>query len=257
MTQWRYILTALFAAVLAALPARMFGQTPEQRFEQGNEAYQQGKISEAVDIYESIVRNGYVSGPLYYNLGNAYYRAGNIPRAILNYERALRLMPGDDDLLHNLQLANLMITDRIEPTPRLFLWDYFDAVKNAFTLETVTWLAYAGFVLVVGCICAFILGRSYFVRKLALWGSVLSVAFLVTFVTLFFLKLNDVNRTNEAVITANIVTVKNSPDEKSSDAFVLHGGVKVQIVDQFSDWIKVRLADGKVGWMESKETERI
>ncbi|MBP1691769.1 MAG: hypothetical protein H6Q32_1121, partial [Bacteroidetes bacterium] len=69
--------------------------------------------------------------------------------------------------------------------------------------------------------------------------------------------LNDLNRQNEAVVTSNIVTVKNSPDEKSSDAFVLHGGVKVQIVDQLSSWIKVRLADGKVGWMESKETERI
>ena len=252
-----FLLVVLFAALLAALPASVCAQSPEQRFEQGNEAYQQGKISEAVQIYESILQNGYTSGPLYYNLGNAYYREGNIPRAILNYERALRLMPGDDDLRHNLQIANLMITDKIEPTPRLFLWDYVDAVKNAFTLQTVTWLSYAGFVLLVGCICIFVLGRTYFVRKLALWGSVVSVLVLVLFLALFFVKLADVSRTNEAVVTSNIVTVKNSPDEKSSDAFVLHGGVKVQIVDQLSDWIKVRLADGKVGWMEMKETERI
>jgi hypothetical protein len=257
MSQRLFLLAVLFGTVLAVLPARLCGQTPEQRFEQGNEAYQQGKIPEAVEIYESILRNGYVSGPLYYNLGNAYYRAGNIPRAILNYERALRFMPGDDDLHHNLQLANLMITDKIEPTPRLFLWDYFDAVKNAFTLEAVTWLSYAGFVLVVGCICFIILGRTYFIRKLALWGSVASAVIFIGFLTLFFVKMNDVNRTNEAVVTASIVTVKNSPDEKSSDAFVLHGGVKVQIVDQLSSWVKVRLADGKVGWMESKETERI
>jgi hypothetical protein len=249
--------TVLVAFLLAAFPLTMSAQAPEQRFEQGNEAYQQGKINEAVDTYESILRNGYISGPLYYNLGNAYYRAGNIPRAILNYERALRLMPGDDDLRHNLQLANMMITDKIEPTPRLFLWDYFDAVKNAFTLDAVTWLAYAGFVLVVGSVCVVILGRTYFVRKVGLWGSAVSVFVLLVFVTLFFVKLNDVNRQNEAVVTSNIVTVKNSPDEKSSDAFVLHGGVKVQIIDQLSSWIKVRLADGKVGWMESKETERI
>ena len=247
----------LFAVCFGALPAWLGAQTPEQRFEQGNEAYQQGKISEAMDIYESIFRNGYVSGPLYYNLGNAYYRSGNIPRAILNYERALRLMPGDDDLRHNLQLANLMITDKIEPIPRLFLWDYVDAVKNALTLEAATWLAYAGFVLVIGCICVVILGRTYLIRKLALWGSAVSVLFLLVLVALFFVKVNDVSRMNEAVVTANIVTVKNSPDEKSSDAFVLHGGVKVQIVDRLSSWIKVRLADGKVGWMESKETERI
>ena len=257
MTIRLFVIVTLLAACVVALPASLRAQTPEQRFEQGNEAYQQGKINEAVDIYESILRNGYMNGPLYYNLGNAYYRAGNIPRAILNYERARRLMPGDDDLRHNLQLANLMITDRIEPTPRLFLWDYFDAVKNAFTLETVTWLAYAGFALLVGCVCVIILGRTYLIRKMALWGSVVSVFLLFVFVGLFFVKLNDISRTDEAVVTATIVTVKNSPDEKSSDAFVLHGGVKLHIVDQLSSWIKVRLADGKVGWMEEKQTERI
>jgi hypothetical protein len=198
-----------------------------------------------------------VSGPLYYNLGNAYYRTGNIPRAILNYERALRLMPGDDDLRHNLQLANMMITDKIEPTPRLILWDYFEAVKNAFTLEAVTWLSYAGFLLLVGSICVFVLGRTYLIRKIGLWASMASVVVLGVFLVLFSVKVTDISRTNEAVVTASIVTVKNSPDEKSSDAFVLHGGVKVQIVDQLSTWVKVRLADGKVGWMEAKESERI
>jgi tetratricopeptide (TPR) repeat protein len=254
MSQRLFFIAVLFAA---ALPATVCGQTPEQRFQQGNEAYQQGKITEAVEIYESIVHNGYVSGPLYYNLGNAYYREGNVPRAILNYERAGRLMPGDDDLRHNLLLANLMITDKIEPTPRLFLWDYVDAVKNAFTLEAATWLAYAGFILVVASMCVIMLGRTYLIRKIALWGSAASVLVLALSLALFFVKLADVSRTNEAVVTAGIVTVKNSPDDKSSDAFVLHGGVKVQIVDQLSTWIKVRLADGKVGWMEESGTERI
>lgn len=257
MSQRRSAIIFLVLMSLAAIPVLLRAQSPEQRFQEGNEAYQQGKIAEAVDIYESIMRNGYMSGPLYYNLGNAYYRAGNISRAILNYERALRLMPGDDDLRHNLRLANLMITDKIEPTPRLFLWDYVDAVKNAFTLEAVTWLAYGALVLAAVFLCLFILGRTYTLRKVGLWGGAVSMLILVLFVALFFVKLQDMNRRNEAVVIAGVVAVKNSPDEKSSDAFVLHGGVKVQIVDQLSTWVKVRLADGKVGWMEEKETERI
>jgi len=124
-------------------------RTPEQRFEQGNEAYQQGKISEAVEITSPFSKRLRERTAVLQSWQLVLPRR-RYPRAILNYERALRFMPADDDLRHNLQLANMIITDKIEPVPRLFLWDYFDALKNAFTLEAVTWLAYAGFVLLAG-----------------------------------------------------------------------------------------------------------
>jgi hypothetical protein len=244
--------------VLWLLPlASVFAQTPEQMFDQANQLYQQNKFAEARDVYEAIVRNGFVSGELYYDLGNAYYKTGDLGKAVLNYERALRLMPNDEDLRHNLQLANLMITDRIEATPRLFVWDYWDAIKAAFSLNALTWIGYALFVLLVGSICVIILARSYGTRRLGLFSGSISTALLVLTIVLFVGKIGEVNRADTAVVTAKITTLKNSPDAKSSDAFVLHSGVKVTITDSVGEWMKIRLADGKVGWMERNDAEVI
>jgi uncharacterized membrane protein len=235
----------------------VFAQSPEQVFDQANQLYQQNKFAEAREAYESVVRNGFLSGELYYNMGNAYYKTGDVGRAILNYERALRFMPNDDDLKHNLQLANLMITDKIEATPRLFLWDYWDGIKGAFSLNALTWISYGVFVLLIVSISVVVLARTYQLRRLGLFGGSISTVVLILFIVLLIGKSGDVNRADAGVVTAKITTVKNSPDSKSSDAFVLHSGVKVTITDGVNEWLKVRLADGKVGWMEKGDAEVI
>ena len=103
--------------------ARAVGTDAGPAVQQGNSLYQQGKFAEAVAAYEAILQAGYTGGELSFNLGNAYYKQGNMGKAILHFERALRFLPADDDVRHNLQLANLQIVDRIDPAPRLFLWD--------------------------------------------------------------------------------------------------------------------------------------
>jgi tetratricopeptide (TPR) repeat protein len=243
--------------LLVLLGCGAFGQSPEQVYEQANSLYQQGKVAEARDLYESIVQNGHVSGDIYYNLGNAHYKTGNIAKAILSYERARRLMPSDEDLRHNLQLANLLITDRIEPAPRLFVWDTWDGVKNMVSTRTATWLAYFVFIVLALSVSLTVVARTYRLRKAGFVASVVTGLTLVVFLTFLFAKIADDRRTDEAIVLASITTVKNSPDSRSSDAFVLHAGVKIQIIDSVSDWVKIRLADGKVGWMEKGAAERI
>jgi tetratricopeptide (TPR) repeat protein len=247
------ILTALI--VLASATGQ--GQSPAQVYDQANQLYQQNKFAEARDAYEKIVQNGYAGGEVYYNLGNAYYKLGDAGRAILNYERALRFMPGDDDLTHNLQIANLVITDKIEPTPRLFLWDYWNGIKGAFSVTGLTWIVYGLFVLFIGSICLIILSRTYAIRRFGVLGTGGSALLLIFFVIVFIGKVGDVTSNDTAIVTAKITTIKNSPDEKSTDAFVLHNGVKVQITDSVNKWVKIRLADGKVGWMEKSDGEVI
>jgi tetratricopeptide (TPR) repeat protein len=197
------------------------------------------------------------SGELFYNLGNTYYRSGEIALAILNYERALRYIPQDEDLRHNLQLANLLITDRIEPTPRLFFLEFWDDLKNAVSLQGTTWLAYLAYLLVFAFLTLMFLARTYLLKKIGMVAALVSLFFFASLLILFVAKLADFTEENEAIVMEPVVTVKNSPDAGSSDAFVLHNGVKVEIVDSVNDWIEIRLADGKVGWIELSTVERI
>jgi tetratricopeptide (TPR) repeat protein len=233
------------------------GQTVEQSFLQANQAYQQGKYREAQELYERIRGAGYGGVALYYNLGNAWYKTGSVPQAILNYERARRLAPGDDDVRHNLQLANMMLADKIEPAPRLFVLEWWDGVKAALSLDGMTIAVVLLFALTMGALSGMVLARSYRARR-AWFVSALAGGFLVLGSgAVLWSRIGDVGRTDEAVITAGITTIKNSPEASSSDAFVLHAGVKVQITEIVEKWLKIRLPDGKVGWMESEAAERI
>jgi tetratricopeptide (TPR) repeat protein len=247
----------LLLSLILAASGRLTAQTPEENLRHANQLYQQGKFSEAREAYGAILSGGYESPELLYNLGNACYKSGSVPGAILNYERARRLLPGDEDLRHNLQIANMMITDRIEPTPRLFVWDEWDSVKSFFSLPSLTLTVYLFYALVGAMVSLFFLARTYALRKVAtLAGCGVFVLFLF-FLVVLIARLGDVTRTDEAVVMSQIVTVKNSPDPKSSDAFVLHGGVKVQLIDRVGSWSKVRLVDGKVGWLEATAMEVI
>jgi hypothetical protein len=166
-------------------------------------------------------------------------------------------MPQDEDLQHNLQLASLLITDRIEPTPRLFIWDYWEGVKHAFSMSGITWLTYLAFLGVIGFLVCVVLASSFSMRRIGIIGTGAATVVFLVLVVIYFGKIADLKRNDTAIVTANITTAKNSPDAKSSDAFVLHSGVKVQITDSVNDWVKVRLADGKVGWLEKGAAEVI
>jgi tetratricopeptide (TPR) repeat protein len=164
----------ILLAVVAAAPLQ--AQTPESLFLRGNALYQQGKYAEAREAYQEILKAGYVGGEVFFNLGNAYYKEGDIARAILNYERARRFIPGDDDLLHNLQLANLQIADRIEPAPRLFISDFWDGVRQSISLDAATWLTFVLYLLLISCVGLFVVSRRYARRKLALLAGAASPA---------------------------------------------------------------------------------
>jgi tetratricopeptide (TPR) repeat protein len=247
-----------FGVIIAILwTSALIAQTPGQKFQQANSLYQQGKFSEAASAYEEILRSGYTGGALTFNLANAYYKQGNMGKAILNYERTLRFLPGDDDVHHNLQLANLQIVDKIEPAPRLFLWDLWEDIKAAFSMDGITWTSYLLLLVVLAALTMVILARTYAMRKAGLLTTIIGGVLFVLSVIILVGKVADADRPDDAIVTTAIVTVKNSPDAQSTDAFVLHAGVKVRITESIGEWVRIRLADGKVGWIGLGIAERI
>lgn len=232
-------------------------QDPEQVFQSANALYQETRYEEARARYESIVANGYESAALYLNLGNTYVRLGHMGKAILYYERGLRLRPDDEDLLYNLGIAGLMTVDKIETVPRLFLWDFWDGVKGWFSLEGIIWSAWSAYLFVFLALSAVVVAGRFSFRRLALLSAIGGTVVFILLLLVGIDRYSDLTRSDLAVIMPEIVAVKNSPDGRGADAFILHRGTKVQITDTIAEWIKIRLADGKVGWLEAESVESI
>ncbi len=242
----------LFLIVMLLFCGTAFAGEIDLRFENANQMYRSGGYDKAAKVYEEILTQGYESPDLYYNLGNCYYKLNNIPSAILEFERARKLKPQDEDITHNLTLANLRTEDRIEPIPDLFFVNW---------LRKWTELASADEWAIIGLVCLWlalfmIIGIFYTYRTLLIRRifSITAVLALLLFALSFVAALNR-HKFQEsrkfAIVFSSSTDVKSAPDEQSTGLFVLHSGVKVELIDRVGDWNKVRLADGKIGWMQS------
>ena len=254
MKRAQWILIAGFSALLATVG---WAQTPEDVFNRGNELYRAGKYQDAAQEYERIIKQGYSSAELYYNLGNAYYRNEQLARAILSYERAAQLHPNDPDITHNLKLVYLKTIDRIEPVPEMFFIQWMRAVGSLISRETVRFLFILSWVMLFGSLAMMYLVLRPDILRIA--RSIFFVSFVSVVLWAAMLVIQSFQETTQdkAIITAQIVTAKSSPDDKSVDAFVIHEGVKVKLTDLVGDWVKITLVDGKVGWIPSEQCERI
>ncbi|MCI0615064.1 tetratricopeptide repeat protein [bacterium] len=242
----------LFIILMLLFCRIAFATEIDLRFEDANQMYRRGGYDKAAKVYEKILAQGYESPDLYYNLGNCYYKLNNIPAAILQFERARKLKPQDEDITHNLTLANLQTEDRIEPIPDLFFVNWWrkwtelaSADEWAISGLVSLWLA---LFMIIG---VFYIYRSLLIRRiLSITGVIALLLFGLSFVAAINRHKFQVSR-KFAIVFSPSTDVKSAPDEQSTGLFVLHSGVKVELIDRVGDWNKVRLADGKVGWMQS------
>ncbi|MBI4548877.1 MAG: tetratricopeptide repeat protein [Ignavibacteriae bacterium] len=235
----------------------LLAQEAERQFEQANQLYRSGEYQKAAALYEQIILNGYEDPTLYYNLANAYFKLKSIPAAILNYERSFRLSPNDDDISYNLRLANLHVVDKIESIPRLFFIDWWWAFINIFSSDE--WVI-VGIISLWSAVLAggiYLVIRPVLLRRISFVVSSLAVLVcLVSFVGAYQ-RIHRERSENSAIVFSPSVSVKSSPDEQSTDLFVLHEGVKVELVDTIGEWKKIRLTDGKIGWVEQEHLQVI
>lgn len=226
-------------------------------FARANVAFQSGKFDEAAKAYEAIVVSGQTSVAIYYNLGNAHFRNGSVGKAVLAYERALKLDPSDEDVTHNLALARLRAVDRIEPVPEFFLVSWIRRTNAIIPVSVSKVLFLVSWIVVFAGLTMLLLTPSMSILRWSRAVFLGSAAAALLFGILWGAQSTTLREENGAVICAPTVTARSAPDPKSVDAFVVHEGLKVRVTDQVDDYAKITLADGKVGWVKSTEVEKI
>lgn len=230
---------------------------PDSLFIKANEAYNKEFYQEATDLYLQIESLGYESADLYFNLGNACFKQENYPLAILYFEKAKKLNPSDEDIEHNLLVANSKIVDKMEPVPELFFKKWWRDFYNLFPGDTWAVIGVISFILFFILLAFYLLSNIIRIRKLAFFSGL-----FLLFITLFTLSLayqkhQAVISHTQAIVFTPTITVKSSPNPNSVDLFVIHEGSKVDIRDEVSGWFEIKIANGSVGWLPSDALRKI
>lgn len=247
----------ILIALLSLFSLLCWGNDTIQDFAQGNELYRKGQFEKAIGVYERILDSGYEAPELYFNLGNAYYKSHRIPNAILNYEKARKLKPNDDEINFNLELARSRIVDKIHALPEFFLLTWYRSFVQLFPAsEWADWsmISFALALLLAGI---YLFSARINVRKIAFW---LGALFLVVSTIDFAVSQQAMHRQvshREAIVMSPTVTVRSSPDETGNELFILHEGTKVITGDSVGDWSEVQISDGNKGWLRSADLAAI
>ena len=236
------------------LTAVVWGQ---ELLNQANESYSREDYKKAAELYEKVLQDEGISSDLYYNLGNAYYKDKQYAKAILNYERALLLSPGNEDARFNLNMANSHITDKIEPVGSFFLTGWIHSLIN--TLSSNSWaiLGIISFLLFIVGIYLYFFTRNVLLRKIGFFAGLLLLLVSIFSNSFASEQKDKITERNEAIVFAPTITIKSSPAESGTDLFVLHEGTKVKLLDKVGDWSEILLADGNRGWIPTNQIEII
>lgn len=223
-----------------------------------NQAYAEGRWNDALSDYELISGMGLESAALYCNTGDACFKAGNVPGAILYYERALKLDPSYADARYNLELLNMGIQDRIDPVPEFVLKAWSREV--CYIMDSDAWaVCFIVFMaLALALVLLFILSPSVAGRRTGFFAGIVMILLAAFSLTFSIWQKKDYMRADDAIVMRPVTSVKSSPSsEASKDLFILHEGTKVKIIDEVGSWNNIELADGRQGWIPAGDIETI
>ena len=252
------VLIVLSLGISSAAMAQQKTAAPEHVTKaMADSAYVRQQYQQAIADYEALLKKG-VSADIYYNLGNAYYRTDNITRAVLNYERALLLSPGDRDIRFNLQLARSKTIDKITPESEMFFVTWYRSLVNIMSVDGWAMMSLVALAIaIVLALCYLFTGRVW-MQKTGFFGAFFMIV-IFALSNLFAWQQKDqlVNRTG-AIVISPAAAVKSTPANGGTDLFIIHEGTKVEITDSsMKEWKEVRIADGKEGWIKASMIEMI
>ena len=229
----------------------------EDRLDQALNAFQEGNYDISSDSYLALIEEGYVSSELYYNLANCYSKLEDVPRAILYYEKALKLRPNDSNVLHNLNLVNQEISDEIGVVPDFFLKRYWEGFCMVLSANVWVLMLYTFLVILIISTYFWLFGKERNYRKFGF--SLVVVSLILILLSLFASRTKTKLEygSNEAIVMESNLYLKSGPDEKSNDIRRLLPGLKVSILDQIGRWYKVELPNNEPGWVLEENLEII
>jgi tetratricopeptide (TPR) repeat protein len=236
--------------------AEMTKDSAQVYMQQANKLYEASEYQNALTVYHKI-ESEYRSSVLFFNIGNCYFKLNEIPSAILYYERSLKYDPQNDNTLANLKQAHKYISDNIQAMPQTAFsasWKSFVQDRSInFWANLSIYLMIAGFLVLL----LTILKVSDFVKK---FSTLLATLFILSAIFTFFLAnsaKNNLEKDNNAIIFTPKVDVMSEPKESASRLFVIHDGLKVNIVDENNDWFEIKLSNGEIGWIKKGDCKVI
>ena len=250
LTAFLFFLFVLFTSSVAVA-------NPNTNYQKANEWYAQKKYTEAIKLYEGLIKNDMLTADIYYNLGNAYYKTRQIPKAILNYEKALKLSPDHEDAIFNLRIANTQTIDKLESAPLLFIENTWNNLVTSRT--TNSWAYYTVGLLFISLLLliSYLLSHQVLIKKSGFYGGLFFLVLALFCWTMASQSNSYHKKSAEAIVFTETVTVKSEPNASSEKLFTLHEGTKVGVLETINDWTKIKLPNGTVGWLKTNDVKTI
>jgi len=219
--------------------------------------YKKANYTGAATTYEAVLKLNGPSFGVHYNLGNAYFKKNELGKAILNYERALRLNPGDQDARFNLEICQARTVDKIDAVGVFLITRWFKSLGNNYNSNAWSVISLLFFILFLTCLFVYIFTRLRRIKKIGFYVGILSL--IISILALFYAseKYKAAVTPDQAIIMSPTITAKSSPDESGTDLFPLHEGTKVTLTNEIGSWNEIELQDGNVGWVPSYSLEVI
>ncbi|NCT09833.1 MAG: tetratricopeptide repeat protein [Flavobacteriia bacterium] len=243
--------------LLLMIANSLIAQNIDDTFYAANDFYKNEKFEKAIELYLQIASQGKISTELYYNLGNSYYKINKVGPAIYYYEKALKINPLNEDVKNNLIFAKRLALDNIEELPQ----NIFQKFNKKYLQELSynQWAMVAVVFSFLTCILflLFYFANSSSIKRMFFGLSVLSFLSLIVSFSITYNQFSFKKNNKEAIVFVEKTSVRNAPTTNSDEVFILHEGTKVIVLDALDNWKKIKLADGKLGWILAKEIKEI
>jgi len=235
----------------------LYALDPDSLITRANLYYANQMYEQAAELYQQTVDSGYSAPELYYNLGNAFFKEHNIPMAILNYERARLLDPGNEDIRYNLEMARTYVTDKIKILPQFFLIQWYHWFLERMSADGWAWISMITFVIALILLSLFLFSKRMGLRKTGFTGGLVVLFISLISFTFAWQSRKILTAHDHAIVMSPAVTVKSSPDKNGTDLFVIHEGTKVKVEEAADNWTEIRLDDGSKGWLPDDAITKI